>query len=89
MVHPVSIVMKLRIISRSLQTCPAQKFIQIELKYGHTQFNLCPYPFHRTRFLETQQYSVALRGDLVTKLVKSTRLVSRAAARGANLQGAV
>jgi len=42
MVLPVPIVMKLRIISRSLQTCPAQTFFQIELKHGHTQFHLCP-----------------------------------------------
>ena len=42
MVLPLPIVMKLRIFSRSLQTCPAQTFFQIELKHGHTQFHLCP-----------------------------------------------
>lgn len=40
MALPVPIVMKLRIISRSLQTYPALTFFQIELKYGHTQFYL-------------------------------------------------
>jgi hypothetical protein len=38
MALPVAIVMKLRIISRSLQTFREQKFIQIELQYGHTIF---------------------------------------------------
>jgi len=70
MALPVPIVMKLRIISRSLQTSPAQTSTQIALKYGDTQFHLLPYTFHCTKFLETQEYSVALLGDLVPKSVK-------------------
>ena len=36
MAVPVPIFMKLRIISRSPQTCLAQPSIQIALQYGHT-----------------------------------------------------